>query len=244
MRVGIFIQARSGSSRYPGKIFEGLPVEGAPSILEHIYRRLSKVRGYDVISVLAPESDERLIQFCKKKKFSVFTGPEEDVRQRYRNAAEYYNTDLVIRATGDNPCVDPGIAEETLSMLKTKDRLDLFSFYNLPLGIAVEAFRKDALFADVSNDYPEYREHVSLHIKQNPGRFRILHADHPSMDFPCEALPRLTVDTAEDLQVVRKLFSVLGKDFTTSQIMRLAEKNPEIFTGNLHVKQKTFAIHT
>jgi len=240
MKVGIFIQARSGSTRYPGKIFEGLPVDGAPSILEHIYRRLSMVKGFDVISVLVPGSDKRLIDFCRQHDMNYFSGPEDDVRARYRDAAEHYKTDLIVRATGDNPCVDPMIADETIGMLKKRERLDLFSFYNLPLGVAVEAFRKSALFRNPPKDHPEYREHVSLHIKQNPSLFRVLHADHPSMD-QREMLPRLTVDTAEDLAVVRGVFSRLGKDFNTADVMRLVDTRPELFFGNMHIRQKTFA---
>ena len=240
MRTGLFIQARSGSTRYPGKIFQGLPEQGAPSVIEHIYSRLKNIRGVDVCSVLVPENDARLIEFLMKKNIPCFTGSEDDVRQRYRDAAVYYDTDIVVRATGDNPCVDPVIAADTLDMISRRTGLDLFSFYNLPLGVAVEAFRRKALLDDSANPLPEYKEHVSLHIKKNPKNFRILHADHPLPFHHSENLPRLTLDTAEDLEVIRNVFRRLGSEFLTADVLRLHKQEPELFMENSHVIQKIF----
>jgi len=240
MRTAIFIQARSGSMRHPGKVFEAIPDPASPAMIEHIYRRMSAVEGGDVVAVLIPREDVRLFDFCNARKMEVFTGPADDVRERYRLASLHYDTKLVVRATGDNPCVDPAIAAETVRKMKESPDLDLFSFSNLPLGTAVEAFRRDALFDDRFGADPLHAEHVTLHIKHNPDHFRVVHAEHELMKHFSIKPPRVTVDTAEDLAVVRTLFRELGNDFTLYEFMEWASTHPDLMTGNAHIEQRVF----
>ncbi len=247
VRTGIFIQARSASTRLPGKIFEGLPVPGKLSVLEHIYKRLSKVQEVSSLLILIPENDTRLREFCSIKNLPFLEGPEDDVRERYRLAAWHTKCDIIVRATADNPCVDPKIAEETVKgILRTG--ADLFSFSNLPLGAAVEAFTREALSDETRSDSGTFREHVSLHIKHNPSFFKVVHQDHDVMEPWCgkpdtcrtQDLPRLTVDTPEDLITVRKVFERLGDSFDTADVMRLWEREPELFETNRMIRQITF----
>lgn len=240
-RIGIFIQARANSSRLPGKIFELLePGKADSSILETIYARLSGVNGARTV-VLVPESDPVLIDWCRSRGLECFAGPENDVRERYRQAARHYDVDVVVRATGDNPCVDPDVTFDTArALLKTK--ADLLSYGNLPLGAAVEAIRSDALESERVSACNLHQEHVSLHIKHNPDLFRVLHPEHSLAPPKGQViLPRLTVDTAEDLAVVRAIFQALGSDFRTGQVLRLFKQQPEIFAPNLGVTQRTFS---
>lgn len=239
-RSAILIQARSNSSRLPGKIFAGIPEAGSTPQLLHIYQRMQLV-GADVVAVLAPHNDERLLEFCRNWELEYFTGPELDVRERYRSAAEHYNIDWIVRATGDNPAVDVEIARDTLFTLQAQ-ALDLFSFTNLPLGMAVEAFRSDCLSDARILDGAGYREHVSLHIKRHPERFQFEHAAHPGMQaWAGLPKPRMTVDTQEDLAVMRQTFSMLGDDFGISEVMHLFQKDAEHFHLNAGIAQRDFA---
>lgn len=239
-RIGIFIQARSNSSRLPGKIFESVSIDGQKSILEHIYSRLSELAGVSVLAVLIPEDDIRLRSFCEKRGINYFSGATDDVRERYRKAAIHFETDLIVRATGDNPCVDPGIAADTISGILSC-QCDLFSYSNLPLGIAVEAFRREALLDDTIAPTKEHREHVSLHIKHHPDYFNVKHELHSlTKDKDPSLLPRLTVDTKEDLMVVRSLFGNLGEHFTVENILDLFNRDPSLFKANAHIKQLQF----
>jgi len=238
--TGILIQARTGSTRLPGKIFSGLPVDGDPSLLERIYARLLQVEGADQVAFVIPDDDTVLRSFLQKLSIPFVEGDGLDVRKRYRFASAYFGLDLIVRATGDNPCVDPVVAADTIAGIQ-REKCDLFSFSNLPLGIAVEAFTSEALFSEHAGNRPEHREHVSLHIKHSPSFFRVCHREHPLMkSFRGLELPRLTVDTAEDLEVVRNVYKELGLDFNTSDILKLYQKKPELFQSNKHVEQITF----
>ncbi len=249
-RVGVFIQARSNSSRLPGKIYAGLPNEQSESVLEHIYRRLSTMSRAAIV-VLVPDSDAFLQQWCRSRGMTVFAGPEDDVRERYRRAATHFGVDVIVRATGDNPCVDPEIAVDTVRELMHRN-VDLLSFGNLPLGVAVEAMTVDALMSDRAHTDgtvpPIHREHVSLHIKHHPEQYSIEHPEHPVIEQVlgvaspgAEHLPRLTVDTPEDLTVVRQLYRELGGRFRLRQILHLFRARPEMFVGNRRIVQRSFA---
>ncbi len=248
-KVGIFIQARSKSSRFPGKIYEKihqtLACENNTSILEHIYFKLANISNNYLTVVLVPENDDTLISFCQERNISMFKGPELDVRERYRLAAAYYDVDVVLRATADNPCVDPDITRETIESLMLT-QVDLFSFGNLPLGVGTEAMLTEALMSNVIKDSDEQREHVSLHIKSNPRLFTTYHPDHMVIEnifpnhFNAAVLMeniRLTVDTPEDLQVVRAIFSCLGDDCRLNDILQLYWRYPDFFTTNQHIQQ-------
>ena len=233
-KIGIFIQARSNSSRFPNKIYQGLPNKNDPSLLEHIYNRLSKIKLKNTIAILIPENDKVLANWCQKKSICYFTGPEFDVRERYRQATKHYNIDILVRATGDNPCVDPKIATESILAIQNS-KADLFSFGNLPLGIAIEVMKTSALLKNISNETKEHQEHVSIHIKQKKYLFKVEHPNHPIIKKPNKL--RLTVDTQKDFQVVQNIFKNLGHNFSLTDILELHQKSPELFLSNASIQQ-------
>ncbi|MBE7437662.1 MAG: hypothetical protein HS115_04335 [Spirochaetales bacterium] len=239
-RSGILIQARSGSTRLPGKIFSRLILSQPLTMLDFIYARMQRVLAADMVAFIVPENDSLLIDFLKRRNYNFFKGSEQDVRERYRQAALHYDLDTIVRATGDNPCVDPGVAMDTLLHFQTLD-CDLFSYNNLPLGVAVEVFRREALLDNRIAEDPQHREHVSLHIKHNPQIYCVQHASHPLMKHYGDLKPpRLTVDTAEDLAVVRGVFEVLGAEFTLRDVLDLFGEGHDFFLLNQHVEQLVF----
>jgi len=232
MKAGVLIQARSKSSRLPGKIFEAIPVGGRPLLL-HVFERMKKAAAGPVVFVI-PEDDEHLRHFLSSAAVPYIAGSHNDVRLRYRLAAETLGIDAVVRATCDNPCLDPSFVKPSLA--KLEEGLDLFSYSGLPLGMGVEVFTTHAL-ESASMDGPEYREHVSLHIKHDE-RFKVLH--EPFKSPPPASTPRLTVDTAEDLSVVRSVFQILGNDFGVEEVMNLFETRPEVFAENSGIEHRVF----
>ncbi|MBI3396632.1 MAG: hypothetical protein HY042_12395, partial [Spirochaetia bacterium] len=232
----ILIQARSGSSRLPGKIYEELPQHTGAALLMHVVTRMRRVTGADVTALVVPEHDERIIHWARTNDVMCLTGPEDDVRERYRRAARSLGADIIVRATGDNPCLDPEKAADTITEIK-KSGADLCSYNNLPLGMGVETFTAAALQSDEFPADPAHLEHVSIHIKENPHRFKVKRmtcADTLGLN----PLPRLTVDTADDLAVVGSVFERLGPDFDLQGVLALFKSNPEIFLPNIGHTQK------
>ncbi|TGK58224.1 spore coat biosynthesis protein F [Leptospira wolffii] len=243
-----FIQARTGSTRFPKKVLAELPPGSGKTILEHIHARIRKVLPADKIVYLIPEGDAELADFLSLKKMRYFVGPLEDVRQRYSNAAEHFGADAILRLTGDNPFYDT-LHLELLLQAFSKEECDLSYFKGLPLGTGGEVFRTSALDSLPENGWEErHKEHVSLHIKEDPNRFRIVPIPAILTKKESERIPhfRLTVDTPEDFQTVSDLltkknpevFSELG----VYDFLRMEEENPVLFRKNLDIPQVRFPL--
>ena len=76
--VTAIIQARMGSTRFPGKSLR--PISGLP-LLEHIIIRLQQVPEINHILLAVPEKDSELplVDFAHRLQVPVFQGSEEDV---------------------------------------------------------------------------------------------------------------------------------------------------------------------
>ena len=115
-KVAAIIQARMGSSRFPGKVLRHLA--GEP-VLWHIIYRLKKCQTVDVIAMATSVNplDDPLEEFCKEQKVFCVRGSEDNVLDRYRQAAEELEADVIIRVTGDAPLVDPEIIDRLVDHL-------------------------------------------------------------------------------------------------------------------------------
>jgi len=203
--VMAFLQARMGSSRLPGKVL--MPIQGR-TILERAIRRLRESPAVDEIAVLTTISpqDDAIVNEAYRLGARVHRGSENDVLERFQEAAEIFHPGIIIRATADNPLIEIGSLERTVAALKSRN-LDWCMENNLPYGSATEALTASALGkTHFRAREPRHREHVTLYIKEHPEEFRIALLDpptalrHPNI--------RLTVDTLADFQFVD---SLIGK---------------------------------
>jgi spore coat polysaccharide biosynthesis protein SpsF len=231
------IQARMGSSRLPGKVLK--PILGQP-MLWHIVQRLRFVS--ELINVIVATSDQPendpIRQFCAEENIPVFSGSENDVLDRFYQAALLYKGDPLLRITGDCPFVDPEIVSGLLSLYRTGEvdhagiatgagaiRLDGGRF---PDGFDAECIRFTAL-EKAWREATEIldREHVTPYIWRNKGIFR------------CEVLKskkdylqlRLTVDNEEDLKLVSRIYEALynpKRPFSMNDILVYLSAHPEL----------------
>lgn len=201
-QAGIILQARMGSRRLPGKALE--PVGGC-SMLERCLRRL--IAGGVAHVVLATTTlfeDDALAAIAGRLGVPVFRGEVDDVLGRYAGAAEVFDLDPVVRATGDNPLVDIQAAGRVLAELR-RSGADFVSEQGLPLGAGVEGMTRSALgHAAMAAESAYDREHVTSFIKRRRDLFRVVDLGAPSPVRRPDL--HLTVDTREDLDWVRELF--------------------------------------
>ena len=201
----IVLQARMASRRCPGK---ALAMIGGRSILGRCLDRLRD--GWAAPVVLAtttnPE-DDALAELAWRADVPVVRGPEHDVLHRFVMAASRFSATYVVRATADNPAVDIDAPRRVLDMLIASGA-DYVAEYGLPYGACVEGMVVDALEkADAVATSADDREHVTPLIRR--GRpFQVLQVPAPA------ALQRpdlrLTVDSPEDLEFMRRVISNLG----------------------------------
>jgi len=201
-KVMAFLQARMGSTRLPGKAL--MRIQGK-SILERAIRRLRAASGIDEVAVLTTglHEDDRIVEEARRLGVLVYRGPGQDVLRRFQEASLKFMPGIVVRATADNPLIDVGSIGRIIHAVRS-DKLDYCTEGDLPYGAATEACTAAALAKthELATD-PRHREHVTLHIKENPGQFRIAYLKAPeSLRRP---RLRLTVDTPEDFAFMEEL---------------------------------------
>src|SRR3954452_21158836 len=236
-RVVATIEARMTSSRLPGKVL--WPARGRP-LLELMVERLWRVRQIDEIVIATTEdaSSDPLQQLAERLGIGCFRGSEDDVLARVLGAAEAYDADVIVELTGDCPLIDPALVDHVIER-----HLEGGSDYtanvlerSYPLGFAVQVFAT-TLLAEVAaaTDDPADREHVSLYIYEHPERYRLrsVVSDHPE-----SAELRLTVDTADDYELVKTVFEELPGDFGLPEILDLFARKPELKAVNQHIEQR------
>lgn len=201
-RAGIVLQARYASSRLFGKALEPI---GGRTILEHCIRRLVKAGVARVILATTSEpEDEVLAVMARRLGASIFRGDTLDVLGRFSAAAEAFDLDPVLRATGDNPAVDVQAPGRVLAALRLTDA-DYVSESGLPHGAAVEGMTAAALHKAAALAVTAYdREHVTPFIKNNPELFHVAEVSAPASLIRPSL--RVTVDTQADLDALRELF--------------------------------------
>lgn len=235
------IEARMSSSRLPGKVLADLA--GQP-VLAVMVDRLGQVPELDaiVIATTANPSDDPVEELACEHGIGVWRGSEQDVMQRVLDAARHHDADIIVELTGDCPLIDPAIVSRVIARYRQGDADYVSNALrrSYPIGMDTQVFTT-AILADAASrtDDPDDREHVSLYLYRNPERYRLANVAAP------QALTRpdlrLTLDTAEDLTVLRAVHTALapeGPDYPLSRILAFLDDRPEIAAVNADVAHR------
>lgn len=197
----VLLQARMGSTRLPGKSMADL---GGKPLLQHVIDILKaeqQIHRVVICTTWLPQ-DDVLVELAKANRIEIFRGSEQDVLDRFYQASLLFPDQIYLRATGDNPLIDPAGISRILPFLRPGD-WDYVCEQGMPLGSVVEGLTADCLHrTQAMATSQEDREHVTLFTK-HCGRFRCFYPPAPASHQGSEL--RLTVDTPEDLQRARKL---------------------------------------
>jgi len=236
-KITVMIQARTGSSRLPGKVLSN--IENKPMIW-YVINRVKKIKSVEQIVLITTKekNDQVLLDIAKTEGIIGFAGDTDDVLNRHYQCALQISADPIIRITGDCPVIDPNLVEEMLqSFLKNDfDYVSNVHPATYPDGLDTEIFsfqtlEKTALNAKLKSE----REHVTPYIEKNPKLFKINNFEND------ENLShiRLTVDQKEDLELIQKIYSEMApkNDFGLNSILDLKYKFPEIFKINSKYKR-------
>ena len=237
MNTEIYVQARMGSTRLPGKTLKQI---SGKSLLEILLERLKHVTHASSVCVLTTQKkeDDAIHRVCDKEKVFCFRGPDEDVLSRYYLCAQKRKPDRIVRITGDCPLIDPAIVDRVIAAYSSEyDYVSNTLTRTYPRGMDVEVFSSAALEkAHSLAKTPSEREHVTLYMYQHPEVFRLLNVASEENSSHL----RLTVDTQEDFEVVRRIFEHLypkNSRFTLQDIINAVTAHPEWVT-NTRIQQK------
>lgn len=213
-RTGIVVQARLGSTRFPGKVLADMG--GAPMLARQI-ERLRLVPGIDAIVIATSDSpaDDPIAAFVERQDdVGLWRGPEDDVLERFAGAASAFELETIARVTGDCPLIDPTVVDRVRTAFEAAPGCDYGSNCrprSWPSGFDVEFVSRAALDAARAEATDAFdREHVLVYVFTRPDRFRCINVQAPSGAWKDL---RLTVDYPEDLAFVSALFERLRSDW-------------------------------
>lgn len=242
-KVVAIVQARMGSKRLPGKVLADL---GGQPMLAWVLRRTQRTDGvHEVILATSTEAEDDAIEtFCRGANFACYRGSLHDVLDRYIGAARQTGAQVIVRITGDCPFIDPDLLSEYLrEFLHAERPLDfaanrLPGERTIPIGLDAEFCTLAALeTAWREAKEPHQREHVMPFFYEHPQRFHIRHFKQE----PSYGHLRWTVDTAEDLELARRIAAEFPDDtFSWRDILALFERKPELAQINAGVQHKHY----
>ncbi len=241
MTITAIVQARMGSTRLPNKVMRRML--GVPMI-ELLLNRLSQSKQIDRI-ILATSQDKRnqpLVSHVRGLGYEVYQGSEDDVLDRYYQAACLVQPEIIVRITGDCPLIDPEIVDRAITTFQ-ESKVDYLSNTNPPTypdGLDVEVFTFTALKqAWQSASQSHQREHVTPYLRDT-SKFKLLNINHTED----RSDQRWTVDEPEDFEVIKNIFEhfVPRHDFSWLEVLDLQRNQPKLFVANQHLIRNEGAI--
>lgn len=230
MRTGIVIQARTSSTRLPGKVLKDLPLGSGVPALSRVIERARRAHVADVVVVATSdrEDDAPIAELAERAGVACFRGSLDDVLARCAAAAREHALERVIRVTGDCPCVDPAVVDD-LAALQEHTGADFCTNVaprSFLKGLDCELATMEALnrIDREATDRAD-REHVFTYAYRTaPERFRIANLEAPrGMRDPDT---NVSLDTPADYALLCGVFDLLGSTFAYADLHRLFERHP------------------
>lgn len=226
-KIVAIVQARMDSSRLPGKVLK--EILGKP-MLWHLATRVQKAEYVDdvVIATTTHKDDDSLEKFAVHSNLGIYRGSENDLVDRFYNAAKKYDADVVVRVWGDCPLIDPNLIDKVLLgfINGSYDYANNFNPRTYPQGMDFEIYSFKSL-QRIWNETDDkfYREYPFEYIYANSDSFKTLY-DKNNIDL---SDIHLTVDYIADFELVTAIFKSLQSNtrtFQLGEILELLESYP------------------
>lgn len=204
MKIIGLIQARTNSTRLPGKV--EMKLNGL-RLVEHIFRRLLACRELDGVAV----SSHGPIAANARGLFSVNVA-EDDLISRHRYSTDQLDGDAFVRITGDCLFHDPVIIDRLVRVYRDnypycRAVSNWHPFRTLSEGLDAELYGMD-LMTELDEDKNCPREDFATYVAKNAERLKLAHFRN-SIELP---MPKLSIDTEEDFTRAEKMLKILGND--------------------------------
>lgn len=240
MKYLVLIQARCGSTRFPNKVLADL--SGKPDV-QWVIERVSRSKYVDEVMVITSieKNNIPLINLCTELGVRVFVGSEDDVLDRYYQAAKLLKPEYVIRVTADCPMFDWRYLDMAIEQIEKDTELDYIGEFtdSFPDGLDVEIMKYSALQkswkeANLSSE----REHVTQYIRKHPEIFKQHNLECP---IPNLENKRWTLDEDSDYELISQVYAhfieIQKEDFVTEDILEFLEENPQIEALNASISR-------
>lgn len=233
-KILVVVQARSGSTRLPGKILK--PICGKPILILQLERILAAKTPFELVVATTTEKiDDPIIEICKDNNINVFRGHPTDLLDRHYRVALDFGAESVVKIPSDCPLIDPDVIDKVLKFyLDNQDSYDFVSNLHpatYPDGNDVEIMHFQILeiaHKEAKKDFE--REHTTPFIWDQPERFKIGNVVMEN-GLDLSMTHRFTIDYLEDYEFIKAVYEELyddGRIFSMYDILDLLEKRPDI----------------
>lgn len=260
-RCVAIIQGRMSASRLPGKVLQDIC--GQP-MLARVVERTRRAVTVDAITIATTSdpADDPVAEFCRDRGYPCFRGSQYDVLDRYYQAAQIAQANIIVRITADCPVIDPQLIDQAVgAFIDTHadfaaNRLPPPWHRTYPIGLDVEvcAFPSlERVWKEAAQ--PHQREHVMPYfyegipadatvttepvtVYQSPRGFQVVYLNH-TQDY---GSLRWTVDTPEDLELLRHVYQRFEcrDDFSWLDVLELFQREPQLAQINAAVHHKAY----
>lgn len=212
------IQARTGSSRLPGKVL--YPLDGR-TVLDRVVQRTSAATHVNktVVATSTKSQDDILARRAPQYGAEIIRGREQNVLDRFYKTVEQYDPDRVVRVTADCPLLLPEFVDYAIASVAS-DGIDYTTTglkRTFARGVTAEAFTATSFQRVYENsNKPHHREHVTPYYREHPELFSIKNIRseeifdedryHDRTDI------RLTLDEADDFVLLTRLYEEISYD--------------------------------
>jgi spore coat polysaccharide biosynthesis protein SpsF len=248
--VVTIIQARTGSTRLPGKVL--LPLAGAPALLRQVERvRAAHFSGTVVVATTTLAEDDVIERMCLAHGVPVFRGHPTDLLDRHIAAARAFRADHVVKVPSDCPLIDPGAIDRVIGFaLADEGNWDYVSNLHpatwpdgndvevMPLASLEIAWRESTRACD--------REHTTPYLWDHPERFRAGNVVWET-GLDLSATHRFTLDHAEDYAFISEIYAAIFPTkalFGVRDVLELLAERPALRALNArHLGTNWYARH-
>lgn len=210
-------------------------------MLEVVVTRALKASSVSqvVIATTLASADDEVETICELLGVACVRGSEDDVLQRYVDAAEIHGADLVVRLTADDPFKDPIEIDELVGLALTTGDPFVANNFSLetPEGMDIEVFTKDFLLQAAAQSSKSFeREHVTpwmrARVSNSWKSLSARYANWPEV--------RLTIDVENDFKFAREVFTELkhGACHATSELLALLRARPDLTALNAGAQER------
>jgi spore coat polysaccharide biosynthesis protein SpsF len=238
MNIVVIVQARTGSTRLPGKILK--KILDKPILTLQMERMLAaKIPTKVVIATTHLKEDDPIEDICLENNYDMYRGHPTDLLDRHYQAAKEFEADIAVKIPSDCPLIDPKVIDKVIQFyLDYQDTYDFVSNLHPPTYpdgndvevMPIKVLKKAWKHAEQSFEL----EHTTPYIWDRPKKFRIGNFRwETGQDFSMSH--RFTIDYQEDFDFIKAVFEELYPNdplFTLEDILDLLEQKPEIYKIN------------
>ncbi len=190
----------------PGKVLFPL---GDRRLLQWVVYRSQKSSEADLVRLTVGDrpENEAILEWARRNEVDFGVGPEDNLLERHHRIAVRYDTDIIVRITGDCPLVPPSEIDRVIREHRKNDALySTNTGESMPRGFAVDVIDTEALkkLKELGEEHPVSR------MRRNPKEWPVCFT--PNKKFSRFSELDVSVDEPDDYWCIIDAMKSVGGD--------------------------------